>query len=192
MNASKKSVVAAATLAAVASTIAAPKQEQASAQYATPWSRDDAYSIGSTGLGERYVGANSHWIDNNVWDDPSVEGADCSGYAGKVWADPVATAIGVNHLYPWTGTWYTNQMDGAIEIPLTSTQFWYKMDVWVWNNGAEGHMGVFEGTHDGTSSFKVWHAKGSQYGIVSETKSLSYFTGAGMKRFKRVNWGQQY
>jgi len=155
----------------------------AQAAYHTPWSRQNAYDLGATGLNEGYEYARSKWNDNNVQEGWPTEGADCSGYVGKIWAAPAYTAIGTNYSYPWSGAWAAEQVDGSVKINLNDGRT-RKMDAWAW----QGHMGVFEGSQDSGGKWKIWHAASESIGITSAYKADSYFTGNGAKRFKRANW----
>jgi hypothetical protein len=159
-----------------------------SAMAYTPWSRDDAYNFGLTGLGEKYGGVgtgNSQWVDDNVPNDQF--GADCSGYAGKTWqmSSGYHSSATNDRIYPSSGDWYNEnglaQSLGAVKIAMNDSRT-RRMDVWAHN----GHMGLFEGTQDIYGQWKIWHAASPSLNILLEYKPDSYFDGN--KRFKRSNW----
>jgi hypothetical protein len=173
--------------------VATAETNEASAAYHPPWSRANAYSLGVTGLYEGYQYGHSKWNDNNVQDDWPTEGADCSGYAGKVWAAPVYTAIGTEpaSTYPYTGLWYAGSVDGSVNIPLSDSRT-RKMDAWVMRKSAGAtydHMGVFQGTYSsGQGGWKIWHAANEDAGIKESYYSNTFMTSNSVKRFKRANW----
>lgn len=164
-------------------TMAASEAPTAQAAYHTPWSRQNAYDHGITGINEGYEFGKSKWNTNDIQESWPTEGADCSGYVGKIWAAPAYTAIGTNYSYPWSGAWAAEQVDGSVKISLTDSRT-RKMDAWAW----QGHMGVFEGTKDSAGKWKVWHAASEASGISTAYKADSYFTSNSAKRFKRANW----
>jgi len=172
----------------------------------SPWSRSSAYALGETGLLEKYDSnqANSVWSDDDTWNET---GADCSGYVNKVWQVDQFKTISQNYHGPYsTWHWYNNQVDGAYQLALPvggGAIEQLNIDVWVrrWtqpSNGATGgHMGVWEGSYDAaTSKWKLWHAKGTDWGILHEYKGASYFQAFSLdgkdytvsRRFKRTNW----
>lgn len=185
-------MVAAAVVGAgtVGGLIAVPHAtDEAHAAYITPWSRGDAYSIAATGLGEAYEYGWSKWYDNNYWD--TNEGADCSGYAGKVWQNSSAfNPIDVNKWYVTTLSWYTGGVDSAYAISLWDFRS-IIMDTFVYHSSYGGpgdHMGVFEGSYDSNYGFKTWEGRSESEGINWTYRSLDVLNGQGAKRFKRVNW----
>lgn len=160
------------------------------AQYHTPWSRTDAANLGFTGLLEGYEFGHSKWNNNDIQEAWPIEGADCSGYVGKVWAAPVYTDIGTDYGYPDTSTWYANGVDGSIELDRNDGRT-RQMDVWVERKaygGDSNHMGVYEGSQDPNGRWKVWHAASEQYGIRYDHYSTDWFNNNNVKRFKRANW----
>jgi hypothetical protein len=162
--------------------------ETVDAVYHTPWARNQAKGHGFSGLNEAYEYGKSKWNDNDVQEAWPIEGADCSGFVGKVWATPAWTAIGTNYSYPGTRDWFNYAVDGTWELPMTDPGTRY-MDAWVFRRSDNtGHMGVFEGSQDAGGKWKVWHAANEPSGIKYEYKPNSYFSDNGAKRFKRADW----
>jgi hypothetical protein len=167
---------------AVLGNVIAP-QGEVDATYQVPWSRANVRNIAFSGLHERYRFGQSWWVDDDTW-NPYQEGADCSGYVGKAYATPVATAIGTNYGYPDSNTWYAGSVDGSSRITdMFNPNVSREMNVWV----RQGHMGLWEGTYNKDLGWKIYHAKGSNYGIVEEYKTDGSW-GSGYRRYKRSNW----
>ena len=121
----------------------------------------------------------------------SNEGADCSGYAGKVWQNSSSyNPIDVNRWYVSTYTWYTGGVDSSYWISLWDYRS-IVMDAFVYRHefgGPGDHMGVFEGSYNSNYEFKTWEGRSEVEGIASSYRSLDVLNGQGAKRFKRVNW----
>ena len=182
--AERAAVLAGATAVAVTLTTVVPSAPVAHA-YVT---RTTAYDMAATGLHERYLFGSSKWINNDVWD--ATEGADCSGYVGKVYGDPY-TSIGTNHFYPDTYSWYTGGAPGAAYSLGWGVNTSRKMDAYVYHTsygGESNHMGLFQGTQDSNGQWKIWHAASEDWGITTGTKSQQFFHDNSAKRFTRDNW----
>ncbi len=163
----------------------------------TPWTRNNAYNFGLTGIAERYCCAdtgNSMWIDDDLRLPPHPwaayeAGADCSGYVGKSWqmANTAHNSNTNNTIYPSSGDWHATggnaQNQGAIHIPMNDART-RRADAWAY----PGHMGMFEGTTNAGGQWKIWHAASESIGIAVAHQPDSYFVNSGARRFKRGNW----
>jgi hypothetical protein len=186
----KGAALLASAIAAGSGIVVISADDEAAATYHEPWSRTNAYNLGSTGLNEGYEYGHSKWNDNNVPEAWPTEGADCSGYAGKVWAAPAYTSIGTDYSYPYTGTWYSGGVDGSVLLDRNDPRN-RQMDVWVIRTaygGESDHMGVYEGTYDTTYQWKIWHGSGEPSGITSGYHTTAWFDQNNAKRYKRANW----
>lgn len=159
----------------------------ACAAYDVNWTRTQAYNYAYTGLNERYVFGGDKWIDNNVWDSSSVEGCDCSGYTAKAFAIPNYTATNVSAGHPYNTSSYYN--DTCPYTHLVDRSVGGYMTGWVYLYSGGGHTGLFVSQNaDGT--WKCWEAKGSDYGIVQSTRSISTLISSNnYHRYDRDNWG---
>ena len=178
----------------------------ASASYHTPWSRQNAYDYAVIGQNESYdfdQWAGGAWNDDNVRNNPATthnneRGADCSGYANKVWAVPAYSAYSSWASGQSTSSWYAGTVDGSWLLALGDNPTNRTMDTWVKRtaDNSGGHMGLYEGSRDGLNQWKIYHAKGTNYGIVFEYKPASWFLAGHSegvdwkisKHYKRVNW----
>lgn len=193
-----RDLVAGAATGVVLTSIVGVGSEPASATYHSPWSRQNVYDMGATGVGEAYdsTGTHSVWSDDNTWNEA---GADCSGFVNKVWAVPYYKSIGTDYHGPYnTSSWYYAPfVDGAVNINLTDTRTRLS-DVWVFRRAdGTGHMGVFAAAvADANGQWKVMDAANSTVGIRTTPKPNSYFLqhyeGSVLvyesKRFKRADW----
>jgi hypothetical protein len=170
--------------------VATGNEQPVSATYQNPWSRTDAYNLGITGLMEAYEFGHSKWNNNDVQEAWPTEGADCSGYAGKVWAAPAYTDIGTDYSYPDTGTWYSAGVDGSVLIAVNDART-RQMDTWVTRvsaGGSSNHMAVFQGSYNSSYGWKYWNAASEAIGIKDGYHFDSWFTAQNARRFKRANW----
>jgi len=178
--------------------------------YCPTWTRYDAQAYAWRGLHERYVFGGSKFIDNDRWDPGCAssctvlqEGADCSGFAAKVYAVPDESGeSAVYHPYP-TYAFYRVGRDGYGPVgayPDAGHRYWfsngdnrnpYWMDLFVYDSHAGGpgdHMGVLRGRNrDGT--WMTREARGASYGIVQVNRSLGDLIRWHYKRVQRTDWG---
>jgi hypothetical protein len=150
------------------------------------WTRDpQAWDYARDGVHERYVFGGAKFRNNDQWD--SDEGADCSGYAAKVWAVD-------RYTYPMT-----------FYHPFSTRDFYYGFEygvfkdrsvgklltTWTYRSDAGGpgdHMGFFR-TKKADGSWTTYEARGSSYGIIVHTRKISTLISWNYKRSDRMSWG---
>ena len=95
-------------------------------------------------------------------------GADCSGFAGKVWQLPNAMPFDKN-LHPYSTYHFKNQTNYWTHISKSSIR---RADALVYNSGSSGHVLIYE---SGNAWGKVWsyEARGCSYGVVHNLRSVS-------------------
>ncbi len=152
--------------------------------YSSTWSHDDAHYYAYRGIHERYVYGGSKFRDNNRWD--SDEGIDCSGFAAKAWAVEHETAhMTVYHPYS-TSSFYFGFPYGVLRDRNVG---WFAT-VWVYRDsqgGPSDHMGLF-GTRNSNGTWSTYEARGSAYGVVINTRSISTLISWNYRRLARKNW----
>ena len=148
-------------------------------------SKSASLEYAKDGVWERYLFGGATFRNNNTWD--SDEGADCSGYAAKVWAvDRYSWPMDFYHPYStehfYYGFPYAVFKDRRTASLLTA---WTYRD----NEGGPGnHMGLFR-TKTGDGSWTTYEARSSSYGIVVHTRTLSKLISWNYRRTDRKSWG---
>jgi hypothetical protein len=150
------------------------------------WTRDpQGWNYARDGVNERYVFGGSTFRNNDKWDND--EGADCSGYAAKVWAvDRYTYPMTVYH--PYSTANYYNGFQYSVFKSNSSARL---LNTWTYraNNGGPGdHMGLFR-TQTADGSWTTYEARGASYGIVVNTRTLSQLISWNYKRSDRSVWG---
>ena len=188
----KRTILGMAGLAAIASPVVIESTSTPATAAYYPWSRQNTNDYGFGGINERYVFGGDRWIDNNIWDPPSQEGADCSGFVSKSWAVPGWQWPNVSSGHPFdTLAWYDSGVAGSVSVGVnSSTLLW--MDAWVYddrrNSNAPGqHMGIAHSVNS-NGSWKTWETQSTATGIKISSQSPSNLTTWGTRRFKRDNW----
>ena len=95
-------------------------------------------------------------------------GADCSGFAGKVWQLPNAMPFDTNK-HPYSTYHFKNQSNYWSSISRGSTK---RADALVYNSGGSGHIVIFE-KGDAWGQAWTYEARGCSYGVVHNLRSLS-------------------
>jgi hypothetical protein len=148
-------------------------------------SKEASWDYARDGVRERYEWGGAKFRNNDNWDND--EGADCSGYAAKVWA--------VDH-YSYPMTYYH---------PYSTFDFYYGfpyaffkdrtraslLTAWTYRDsegGPSDHMGLFR-TQTSDGSWTTYEARGSSYGIVVHTRWLSTLINWNYRRSDRKSWG---
>ena len=95
-------------------------------------------------------------------------GADCSGFAGKVWQLPNAMPFDKN-LHPYSTYHFYNYKNYWTHISKNDIK---RADALVYNSGKSGHIIIYE---SGNAWGKVWsyEARGCSYGVVHNLRSVS-------------------
>ena len=127
--------------------------------------RDDIITHAKSGVGCKYVWGGTCWDPNNK----SWKGADCSGYVTKCWQIPAASKYTdcVSHYYT-TATFDT----GTTHWTHISRNDLLKGDALNYRSGGSGHIVIYY-SGDKWGSAQVYEARGTAYGIIYRTKSVS-------------------
>lgn len=127
---------------------------------------EDIIAFAKTGIGSPYVWGGGKWDA----DDRSWGGADCSGFAAKVWEVPsYVPATTYSHPY------YTGSIVACDDY--WSWVSWADMqqgDWFVYNSGDEGHVGVVD-KPDAWGSIVSYEAMGTDWGIVHANRTLASY-----------------
>ncbi len=128
-------------------------------------SREDIIKHAKTGVGCKYVWGGTCWDPSNK----SWKGADCSGYVTKCWQIPAASKYTdcVPHYYT-TASFST----GTTHWTHISRNDLQKGDALNYRSGGSGHIVIYY-SGDKWGSAQVYEARGTAYGILYRTKSVS-------------------
>ena len=152
--------------AALALATAAGLLAGATAHAAPPtMTRDEIITIAKTGVGCPYVWGGTCWDPNNKkW-----KGADCSGYVTVCWQIPKASKSTdcLSHYY--STYHYTSQTTHWTKISRNELK---KGDALVYRENGAGHIVIYV-SGDKWGSAEVYEARGTAYGIIHRTKSVS-------------------
>lgn len=152
--------------------------------YSANWDHYNAANYAYLGVHERYDLGGGKFRDNNRWD--SDEGIDCSGFAAKAWAIPNYTTP-MTYYHPYsTQSFYFNAPYGVFR---DRTIGWFAT-IWVYRQsqgGPSNHMGLFR-TRNSNGTWTTYEARGSAYGVVINTRSLSTLISWNYRRLARKNW----
>ena len=127
--------------------------------------RDEIIKHAKSGVGSKYVWGGTCWDPNNrAW-----KGADCSGYVTKCWQIPAASKYTdcLSHYYT-TASFDT----GTTHWTAISRNDLIKGDALNYRSNGSGHIVIYY-SGDKWGSAQVYEAKGTAYGIVYGTKTVS-------------------
>ncbi|HPP57240.1 MAG TPA: hypothetical protein PK054_11760 [Anaerohalosphaeraceae bacterium] len=157
----------------------------AQAAYDPQWSRSQCGEYSANGLKERYVyGANKGWINNDVWDDSSVEGVDCASYVCRCLALPEYAAENKAAPYPYTTDKLYAGVPNTVQVEsINNLKQW---DLWVYVSGTSKHTGLFK-QYSG-SYIITREARNAASGIVEGKYSKQYLIDKGARFWRRANW----
>ncbi|MDP3505946.1 MAG: SH3 domain-containing protein [Myxococcales bacterium] len=144
--------------------------------------RDQAIARAKSGVGFGYRWGKGRWIPNGVTSAnkgvctgscPNCTyrgeyGADCSGYAAKVWTVPSSNNVMTVESHPYS-TWNFNAANS--QWSTVSRSSLKKADALVYNDGRAGHIVIYE-SGDGWGSSWTYEARGCAYGIVHNLRSF--------------------
>ncbi len=150
---------------------------------ASSGSRDQAIVRAQSGVGFSYWWGHGRWAPGGVstasagsctGSCPSCShsggnGADCSGYVGKIWQVPssnVDTTLD-SHPYSTANFVQPNAQWATVSRAALSTA-----DALVYNQNGAGHIFLYE-SGDGWGSMWAYEAKGCSYGIVHDLRTAS-------------------
>ncbi len=127
--------------------------------------RDEIIKHAKTGVGCKYVWGGTCWDPNNK----SWKGADCSGYVTKCWQIPKASKYTdcLPHYYT-TATFDT----GTTHWTHISRSALQKGDALNYRASGKGHIVIYY-SGDKWGAAQVYEARGTAYGIVHRTKTVS-------------------
>jgi hypothetical protein len=143
-------------------------------------SRDGAILRAKSGVGKSYWWGHARWVPGGAGRGsctgscPSCshsgsEGADCSGYVGKLWEVPSSNSSLTTDSHPYSTASFN--VDGS-QWHTVSRSSLIKADALVYNRGGEGHIVLYE-SGDGWGSFWAYEAKGCSYGIRHDIRTTS-------------------
>ena len=145
-------------------------------------SRDAAISRAATAVGFSY------WWGHGAWSSGAAKGscsgncpscthsgsygADCSGYAAKVWVVPSTNSNTATDSHPYSTVSFSSDTSQWTTI---SRDVLLKADALVYNTDGEGHIFIYD-SGDGWGSMQAYECKGCAYGCVynSRTADSSY------------------
>ncbi len=145
--------------------------------------RDQAIARASGGVGFSYWWGHGRWISNGATSStkgtcsgscPSCShsggyGADCSGFAAKVWELPTSNGDLTVDSHPYSTVSFVNESHGWHTVSRGSVA---KGDALTYNSGGAGHIFIYE-SGDGWGSMWAYEAKGCSYGIVHDLRTAS-------------------
>ena len=152
--------------------------------YDVTWTKAKALDYAGDGLYEKYVFGRGQFRNNNTWD--SDEGLDCSGYVAKAWAVDRYTYPMTNY-HPYGTYHFYNGFPYGVFKDRTTAQL---LNAWVYRVSAGGpsdHMGLFVSKNT-NGTWKAYEAKGSAYGVIVSTKSISTLISYNYRRSDRKDW----
>lgn len=144
----------------------------------TDGARGEALARAKSGVGYSYWWGHGVWGNGNKGScsgscpnctHSGSSGADCSGFAAKVWQVPDSNDDITVDSHPYS----TSSFNG-------SSSYWSNVnrsslkggDALVYNNGSSGHIVIYE-KGDGWGSMWTYECKGCSYGCVHNLRSLS-------------------
>lgn len=148
----------------------------------TSGARDAAIARAKSGVGFSYYWGHGSWIANGATSStkgtctgncPSCShsgryGADCSGFAAKVWQVPSSNATLTTDSHPYSTYTFYNSATSWSTVSRSNIK---PADALVHNNGSSGHIVIYE-SGDGWGSMWVYEARGCSYGIVHDLRTF--------------------
>jgi len=144
--------------------------------------RDQAIARAQGGVGFSYWWGHGRWVPNSSSGQagscsgscPSCShsgsyGADCSGFAAKVWEVPSTNSNPAIDSHPYSTETFVNEQHGWHDVSRSSVQ---KADALTYNANGAGHIFIYE-SGDGWGSMWAYEAKGCSYGIVHDLRTAS-------------------
>jgi hypothetical protein len=145
--------------------------------------RDAAITRAAGGVGFSYWWGHGRWMPNASSGSnagscsgscPSCShsggyGADCSGFAAKVWELPGSNSDPTVDSHPYATSSFVNESHGWHDVSRSAVQ---KGDALTYNSGGAGHIFIYE-SGDAWGSMWTYEAKGCSYGIVHDLRTAS-------------------
>jgi uncharacterized protein YraI len=146
-------------------------------------SRDGAISRAKSGVGFSYWWGHARWQPGGPTSStrgycsgscPSCShsggnGADCSGYVGKIWQVPSSNSSLTTDQHPYSTI---NFVGSSSQWHTVSRGSIRRGDAMTYNQNGAGHIFLFE-SGDGWGSMWAYEAKGCSYGIVHNIRTAS-------------------
>ncbi|MBI5481205.1 MAG: hypothetical protein HY906_20270 [Deltaproteobacteria bacterium] len=166
----------AATLAALAAWAGAPRPASAAP---APMTRAEIISLAKSGVGYSYYWGHGSWRTDGTQHGscsgscPSCShsgsyGADCSGFAAKVWQVPSPSPVSTNS-HPYSTYNFRNETTHWTRVTRDNAK---QADCLVHNESGSGHIVVYE-SGDAWGSFWAYECKGCSYGCVHNLRTAS-------------------
>lgn len=155
------------------------------AAYDPTWTKSQCNTYSYNGLKERYVyGGNKGWINNNAFDDATIEGVDCASYVSRCLALPEYVAEDKAASYPYTTTKLIVGVPNTVEVAsVNDLQQW---DLWVYVTSSSKHTGLFK-QYSG-SYIITREARSATSGVVEGKFSKQSLIDRGTRYWRRANW----
>jgi hypothetical protein len=148
---------------------------------ATPPSmtRQQVIDLAKSGIGYSYYWGHGSWRSDGAQlgscsgDCPSCThsgsyGADCSGFAAKVWQVPSPSDI-TTDLHPYSTYNFRNETTWWSQVAWDTVQ---PADAFVYNTNGAGHIFIYE-SGDPWGSVWAYECKGCSYGCVHDLRTVS-------------------
>lgn len=156
--------------------------------------RQDAIARAKSGVGFSYYWGHGSWIPNGATSSsvgsctgncPSCShsgryGADCSGFAAKVWQVPSSNAALTVDSHPYSTVSFNGANSQWRTVSRSSAQ---PADALVYNDGSAGHIAIYE-SGDAWGSMWAYEARGCAYGVVHNLRSF----GSAFKAIARTGY----
>jgi hypothetical protein len=167
--------ILAVTLAALAAA-AAPRPAAAAPEAMT---RAEIINLAKSGVGYSYYWGHGSWRTDGTQHGscsgscPSCShsgayGADCSGFAAKVWQVPSPSPVSTNS-HPYSTYNFRNETTHWTRVSRDNAR---QADCLVYNSSGAGHIVVYE-SGDAWGSFWAYECKGCSYGCVRNLRTAS-------------------
>ena len=168
--------IAVVALVALAAWASGPRPASAAP---APMTRAEIINLAKQGVGYSYWWGHGCWRSDGAQHGscsgscPSCShsgsyGADCSGFAGKVWQVPSPSPITTNS-HPYSTVNFRNETTHWTRVSRDNAK---QADCMVYNSGGSGHIVVYE-SGDPWGSFWAYECKGCSYGCVHNLRTAS-------------------
>ena len=145
--------------------------------------RGDAVNRAKGGVGFSYWWGHGRWVPFGATSSAKgvctgscpncthsgINGADCSGYVGKIWQVPSTNADPTHDAHPYSTVSFvgSNSLWRTVDRGAV-----HPADALVYNTNGAGHIFLYE-SGDGWGSMWAYEAKGCSYGIVHDLRTAS-------------------
>jgi hypothetical protein len=144
-----------------------------------PMTRAEIINLAKSGVGYSYYWGHGSWRTDGTQhgscsgscpgcSHSGAYGADCSGFAAKVWQVPSPSAVTTDS-HPYSTYNFRNETTHWTRISRDDTK---PADCMVYNSSGSGHIVVYE-SGDPWGSFWAYECKGCSYGCVHNLRTAS-------------------